>query len=139
MSQILPLAQAELLNLQGGTANTDVDVNNVAQLAQTVRSLHPSIFDRLNGEDFEKDNLSLGHIAFVSAASNIRCAIYALPLVDSLHVQKVAGNIVPAVATTTALVAGLVSLELVKVASERVHLRRTLQERGKGREAETER
>lgn len=71
-------------------------------------------------EEFEKDDLALGHVAFVTSAANMRCLIYSLRGVDQLEVQKVAGKIVPALATTTSLVAGLVSLELLKVASERV-------------------
>jgi len=59
-------------------------------------------------EEFEKDDLSLGHVAFATAAANLRCHLYGLPSVDQLQVQRVAGKIVPALATTTALVAGLV-------------------------------
>jgi hypothetical protein len=44
-----------------------------------------------------------------------RCRVYSLREVDRLEVQKIAGRIVPALATTTSLVAGLVALELVKV------------------------
>lgn len=137
VAQILPLAQAEL---EGSTATAipDASVNDVTHVAQTIRLLDPGVLERLNGEEFEKDDLSLGHVAFASAASNIRCAIYSLPSVDSLHVQKVAGNIVPAVATTTALVAGLVSLELVKVASERVNFRRKVRKRVRDEEQEQE-
>lgn len=74
-------------------------------------------------EEFEKDDLSLGHVDFVTSASNIRCKIYSLPEVSRLDVQKVAGRIVPALATTTAMVAGLVSLEIVKLAGEILRLK----------------
>lgn len=73
---------------------------------------------------FEKDDLSLGHVQFVMFASNLRSQNYALQALDQLQVQKIAGNIVPALATTTSLVAGMVSLEVMKIASERVLERR---------------
>ena len=75
-------------------------------------------------ESFEKDDLALGHVDFVHHAANLRACAYDLPVVDRLEVQRVAGEIVPAVATTTSIVAGLVSLELVKIARERVQLKR---------------
>ena len=50
--------------------------------------------------------------------------VYALREVDRLEVQKIAGRIVPALATTTSMVAGLVTLELVKIAVEKVRQRR---------------
>ncbi len=71
-------------------------------------------------EDFEKDNVSLGHVTFVTLLSNMRCVNYNLLMVNELEVQKVAGRIVPALATTTSIVAGLVCLEIVKIAIERV-------------------
>lgn len=44
--------------------------------------------------------------------------------IDRLEAQRVAGKIVPAVATTTSLVSGLACLELLKIASERVRRRK---------------
>lgn len=52
-------------------------------------------------QEFEKDDLSLGHVDFVATAANLRCTAYALKNVGALEVRKVAGRIVPAVATTT--------------------------------------
>ena len=67
-------------------------------------------------EIFEKDQDSNGHIAFVTSASNLRAANYGLALADRLQTKKIAGRIIPAIATTTAVVAGLASLELCKLA-----------------------
>ena len=46
----------------------------------------------------------------------MRAAAYGLPTTDRLGTKRVAGNIVPAIATTTSVVAGLSCLELIKVA-----------------------
>eukprot|EP01038_Epipyxis_sp_PR26KG_P011489 gene11489-15388_t len=69
-------------------------------------------------EEFEKDDLSLGHVYFVASAAKLRCRIYSIKELDLLGVQKVAGNIIPALATTTSVIGGLVSLEIIKIASE---------------------
>lgn len=64
---------------------------------------------------FEKDDDTNGHIDFISTAANLRACMYELENADRLHVKKIAGRIVPAIATTTAAVAGLITIELVKV------------------------
>ena len=61
---------------------------------------------------------------FIAAAANLRSVVYGIRLVDRLEAQQVSGKIIPALATTTSIVAGLVSLELLKIASERVRLRK---------------
>eukprot|EP01041_Mallomonas_annulata_P003343 gene3343-6615_t len=83
-----------------------------------------TLVSALTPQEFEKDVAELGHVDFVCAAANLRCAVYGIRAVDRLETQRVAGRIVPAVATTTALVSGLVCLELVKLAGERLRLRR---------------
>ena len=52
---------------------------------------------------------------FVTAASNLRAASYGIPTADRLSTKRIAGKIVPAIATTTAVVSGLSCLELLKV------------------------
>jgi ubiquitin-activating enzyme E1-like protein 2 len=64
---------------------------------------------------FEKDDDSNGHIDFIASAANLRASMYNIEIVDRLKIKKIAGRIVPAIATTTAAVAGLVSIELIKL------------------------
>ncbi|KAL5969220.1 Ubiquitin-like modifier-activating enzyme 6 [Taenia solium] len=64
--------------------------------------------------EFEKDNENNGHIGFIAAATNLRAAMYGLPEAKRFEVKRIAGRIIPAIATTTAAVAGLVSLEVLK-------------------------
>ena len=57
--------------------------------------------------EFEKDEDENCHIDFIHALANIRAANYKLPEMDWITVKLKAGRIVPALATTTAAIAGL--------------------------------
>ncbi|XP_074646396.1 SUMO-activating enzyme subunit 2-like [Tubulanus polymorphus] len=52
---------------------------------------------------------------FVTAAANIRAHIFGIPTKTRFDIKSMAGNIIPAIATTNAIVAGLIVLEGIKV------------------------
>lgn len=71
-----------------------------------------------NVAEFEKDDDSNGHIAFITAASNLRAMCYGIAPADAMETRRIAGKIVPAMITTTALVSALSCIEMVKVVQD---------------------
>ena len=68
-------------------------------------------------EEFEKDDDSNGHVDFIAAAANLRAINYEIKTETKLEIKRIAGKIIPAIATTTAMICGFVSLEMYKVHS----------------------
>jgi ubiquitin-like 1-activating enzyme E1 B len=57
---------------------------------------------------------------FVSSAANVRASIFQLEQKSQWTVKAMAGNIIPAIATTNAVCAGLVTLQAVKILKGRI-------------------
>ncbi|KAJ3163708.1 E1 ubiquitin-activating protein uba2 [Geranomyces michiganensis] len=91
--------------------NTRVFLDSVDELATELikgRSTDPDF-----SMTFDKDHLA--GLNFVTATANLRAAVYGLEQKSRFAVKEMAGNIIPAVATTNAIVAGLIVLTAIKV------------------------
>jgi len=112
-------AQDALIQYQDIEANSsksgDEDISIVSRLFEKFNSLPSGPKSSLRTAEFEKDDESNGHVQFVTAASNLRAICYGIPTVDAMETRRVAGKIVPAMITTTAIVSALSSVELLKL------------------------
>lgn len=62
---------------------------------------------------FDKDDIDT--LDFVASSANIRSTIFGIDRKSRFDIKEMAGNIIPAIATTNAIVAGLCALEAFKV------------------------
>ncbi|KAE8375572.1 ubiquitin-activating enzyme E1 [Aspergillus bertholletiae] len=99
-----------------GNAGSSLDDNEeIRRLVDSLPSPNSLAGFRLNPVEFEKDDDTNHHIDFITAASNLRADNYEIPQADRHKTKFIAGKIIPAIATTTALVTGLVAMEFYKI------------------------
>ncbi|XP_076469784.1 SUMO-activating enzyme subunit 2-like [Babylonia areolata] len=63
---------------------------------------------------------------FVASVANIRAHIFGIPMKTRFDIKSMAGNIIPAIATTNAIIAGLLIVEAVKVLNSRLNACKTV-------------
>ena len=54
---------------------------------------------------FEKDDPLC--IKFVAACANLRSYLFGIPLTNEIEVKKIAGNVIPAIASTNSIVSAI--------------------------------
>jgi ubiquitin-activating enzyme E1 len=86
--------------------------NLIAELNSKVKNVTK---DEFHAADFEKDDDKNFHIDFIHASANLRARNYRITECDQLKTKMIAGKIIPAIATTTAMIVGAVGMELYKV------------------------
>lgn len=87
-------------------------------LNMKIAKLNPKAMKLLTAIDFEKDDDSNHHMEFITAASNLRAENYSISPADRMKTKQIAGSIIPAIATTTAAIAGLISAEIYKIIND---------------------
>ena len=69
---------------------------------------------KINMVEFEKDDDTNGHIDFMTSVANLRARNYKIEEAPRYKIKLIAGKIIPAIATTTAMVVGACGMELYK-------------------------
>ena len=78
----------------------------VDDIGVSVKDFHPI--------EFEKDDDNNFHIDFIHAAANLRARNYRIAECEQQKTKMIAGKIIPAIATTTAMITGCVGAEIYK-------------------------
>nr|GMC79137.1 ubiquitin-activating enzyme E1 1-like [Ipomoea batatas] len=88
-------------------------INELVRNLELCREKLPAGY-KMNPIQFEKDDDTNYHMDLIAGLANMRARNYSIPEVDKLKAKFIAGRIIPAIATSTAMATGLVCLELYK-------------------------
>ncbi|XAR58888.1 hypothetical protein NMG60_11014458 [Bertholletia excelsa] len=115
-----PKKDAKIVTDEKATSLTTASIDDGAVINELIMKLElcrknlPPDF-RMKPIQFEKDDDTNYHMDLIAGLANMRARNYSIPEVDKLKAKFIAGRIIPAIATSTAMATGLVCLELYKV------------------------
>ncbi|KAG7473203.1 hypothetical protein MATL_G00093090 [Megalops atlanticus] len=93
-----------------------LSIRGYAQLfARSVETLRAQLAEKGEGGELTWDKDDPPAMDFVTAAANLRMHIFSMAMKSRFDVKSMAGNIIPAIATTNAVIAGLIVLEALKI------------------------
>lgn len=93
---------------------------------RSVETLRTQLQEKGDGAELVWDKDDPPAMDFVTAAANLRMHIFSMNMKSRFDVKSMAGNIIPAIATTNAVIAGLIVLEGLKILSGEVESCRTI-------------
>lgn len=104
-----------------------LDVAGYAQLfSQSVDTLRVQISKKGDGAELVWDKDDPPAMDFVTSAANLRMYIFSMNMKSRFDIKSMAGNIIPAIATTNAVISGLIVLEGLKILSRNLDQCRTV-------------
>ena len=86
-----------------------VTTNNMISIMNSTYMMHKYV-----PQEFEKDDDTNNHIDWINVSSNMRATNYGIVPVTRQDTKGIAGRIIPAIATTTSAVSGLILIEMLK-------------------------
>lgn len=110
----LPFTSNNILDIQFvpfGYNIEELDSEKIVEILSPIINLIP----KTSPIEFEKDDDDLGHVQWIWLASNMRNTQYSIPETSLWETRKIAGNIIPALITTTSLISGFQILEFIRV------------------------
>ncbi|XP_026222263.1 SUMO-activating enzyme subunit 2 [Anabas testudineus] len=93
---------------------------------QSVETLRSQLQEKGEGAELVWDKDDPPAMDFVTSAANLRMHIFSMNMKSRFDVKSMAGNIIPAIATTNAVIAGLIVLEGLKILSGELESCRTI-------------